>query len=71
MIKCLGYILYGSAAHATGRVFMSMSSSPQPLLHPQSSQYWALTTSHSQVAHTGRIQISLENCELCCVQTFS
>lgn len=54
MIKCLGYILYSSAAHATVRVFMSWIPSPQPLLHPQSSQYWALTASQSLSGCTHR-----------------
>lgn len=46
-MKCPGYIPYSSAAHATVRAFMSWIPSPQPLLHPQSSQYRALAASQS------------------------
>lgn len=65
MIKCHGYILYSSAAHATVRRSMSRIPSPQPLLHPQSSQYWALTTSHS-LSYTRRIQMIIwRNAKVC------
>lgn len=55
-----------------GWMLVSWIPSPQPLLHPKRSQYWALAASHSLpgYTHTGRLQISSGNSKLLCARRF-